>query len=127
MKRLEAVAVMLAVVVGLGLGVLGWQAAANLGQLGAEPGLLSTVTERGLTVETQTRIVRRVEQGHVITLPSGVQVVHVPVLLVRTATRTITVPPHNVPLVARDRAAPRSVVTVTVTVPVPVTQTVTST
>lgn len=84
-----------------------------------------TVTTRALSVVTSTRTVRRVVRGHVVTLPGGTRVVHVPVLIVRTDHRTIRVPAQTLPVRGNGGGLTAAVdVPVTVTIRVPIVSTV---
>lgn len=86
----------------------------------------STLTTTDSTTATTVRTIRRVTQGKVITLESGVKVVHVPLLIIRTDHHFVRVPAHNLRI--RRGASPQAAVAVippqvpvTVTVYLPVT------
>lgn len=114
----------------MGLGVS--DHVADTGRLG-----VATVTRHGTEYRTETRTVRRVVKGDVITLQGGTRVVHVPLIVVHADHKTIRVPAHNLPihhkggdLQAAIVATPTMPVTVTVYVPTtvyPEAATVTST
>jgi hypothetical protein len=116
----ERVAALLAVVMCAGLAILGWQAAANLSNIGIKPAGVETITNHA--VRTETRTIHSFIHGRVVTLPGGTRVVHVPLLVIHTDTRVIRIPPHNIPL--RNASVAEPTHTVTITIPVTVTQTV---
>jgi hypothetical protein len=130
--RHERVALVLAIVVSAGLAILGWQAAANLSNLGIQPAAVATITSHMVRVETRT--LHRVTNGRIITLPGGTRVVHVPLLVIHTESRVIRVPAHNIPLKNATLAAPLQPVVITIPVmttvtlpPVTTTETATTT
>lgn len=115
----------------------GWTVAQ---QIGSSPYATVTATiKTRLPGETQTRTIRRVTRGRIITLPSGTKVVHVPLIIIHTDHKIIRVPAHNLPFKRKGpatggltAAVAQPVVPVTVTVyvpaePVTIFQTVTET
>jgi hypothetical protein len=85
-----------------------------------------TITTRTLRGDTETRTIRKITEGQIITLPGGIRVIHVPAVVIHAAGRLIRVPAHNLPfrvvgqggdLSATTVAEPLVPVTVTVYVP----------
>jgi len=116
----------------------GWTVAQSIGN--SPYATVTDTVKTRLPGETRIRTIKRVTRGRVVTLPGGVRVVHVPLLIVHVDHKVIRIPPHNLPFhragptthgVTAAVAQPLVPVTVTAYVPttvfVPTTSTVTTT
>lgn len=96
-------------------------------EVGGSPYAAATLTRQHTDYRTVTRRVR----GRVVTLPGEGAVLIVPRIIMRTRTRIVTLPAHEVPLTSISATAalaqPDRPVTVYVRVPVPTTITTTTT
>jgi hypothetical protein len=101
--------------------LVGGKAAASVAAPQAE-----TIVEQHVHTTTEMRVVTRRVKGHIRVLAGGEKVIHVPLIVVRTDTKVVRIPAHDIPIStikgarAAFKAKPNEPVTVTVYQPVPV-------